>query len=155
MLHRLAALAADTGTGRLMPPLSVWLLRGALCALVAGSALGAWLLAGEPLAGALHPALRDAHFTLMLFGWLLPFVVGTAYWMLPRHAGDAPRGSPGRTRLAAAAYTAGLAIRLGGALGGGETWVSAGTALLLFGTAGFITLFWARIKPFGAGRSAS
>lgn len=137
-----------------MPPLSVWMLRGALCSLLAGSALGAWLLAGEPLAGANHPALRDAHFTLMLFGWLLPFVLGTAYWMLPRHAGGEPRGARGVIRLSAAAYAAGVAIRLGGAMGVGGTGVSVGTALLLTGTAGFITLFWTRIKPFGAGRGA-
>ncbi len=137
-----------------MPPLSVWLIRGAICSLLVGSALGAWLLAGEPLTGATHPALRDAHFTLMLFGWLLPFVLGTAHWMLPRHAGGEPRGSRGVIRLAAAAYAAGVAIRLGGGIGAGEMWVPVGTALLLSGTAGFITLFWTRIKPFGAGRGA-
>jgi hypothetical protein len=135
-----------------MPPLSVWMLRGALCSLLAGSALGAWLLAGEPLAGATHPAARDAHVTLTLFGWLLPFVLGTAYWMLPRHARGEPRGSRGIIRLSAAAYVAGVAIRLGGTMGVGGTGVSVGTALLLSGTAGFITLFWTRIKPFGAGR---
>ncbi len=138
-----------------MPPLSVWLLRGALLSLVAGSALGGWLLAWAPLAGATHPALREAHFTLILFGWLLPFVFGTAYWMLPRHAGGEPRGSRVMTGLTAGAYAAGVAIRLGGALGTGENWVPVGTALLLSGAAGFITLFWTRIKPFGAGRSGS
>jgi len=137
-----------------MPPLSVWLIRGAVCSLLVGSGLGAWLLAGAPLTGATHPAVREAHYTLMLFGWLLPFVLGTAYWMLPRHPGGEPRGSLGITRLATAAYVAGVAIRLGGTMGAGERWVSAGTALLLSGTAGFITLFWTRIKPFGAGRGA-
>lgn len=137
-----------------MPPLSVWMLRGALLSLVAGSALGGWLLAWAPLAGAAHPALREAHFTLMLFGWLLPFVLGTAYWMLPRHAGGEPRGSRAVTGLATGAYAAGVAIRLGGVLGAGETWVTVGTALLLPGTAGFIISYWTRIKPFGAGRLA-
>jgi hypothetical protein len=62
-----------------MPRTSVWLLRLALGSLLAGAASGGWLLGYEPWSSAWLPRLRAAHVHLMLFGWLVPFVLGTAY----------------------------------------------------------------------------
>lgn len=136
-----------------MPPLTVWLLRAALASLVGGTVLGALLLAGAPAAGALHPALRQAHLLLLLFGWLLPFVLGTAYWMLPRHATGPGRGAPTLGRAAAAAYGAGLGLRLASLVPGGGWLAAPGALFLALGAAGMIGLLWSRVRPFGAGRA--
>jgi heme/copper-type cytochrome/quinol oxidase subunit 1 len=140
-----------------MPRLSVVLLRTALVSLLLGTALGGLQLAGVPALAAGHPGIRDAHRTLMLFGWLLPFVLGTGFWMLPRHAGDLPRGRDGLAWLAAVVYAAGAGMRLLEPLlsvrWGWDR--AAGTGGIVLGAAGFVGLLWPRIKPFGAGRLPS
>lgn len=135
-----------------MPRLSVWLMRMSLAGLVLGGGIGAWLLAAEPWASPWVGRLRLAHVHLMLFGWLLPFVLGTAYWMLPKHAAGAPRGSP------RAGWTAGSLV-IGGALTGAIGALTGSPAVQRLGTAGvvagggaFIALLWPRIKAFGEGR---
>ncbi len=129
-----------------MPVLTRFLLKLSLLALLAGSAIGAWRLA-HPLTPGV--SWRAVHVELMLFGWLVPFVLGTAYWMLPRSAHPPDRGNPRLAWVGVLLLTAGLS---GGALarlgGGGPSWEylaagarSAGILLLLL-------LLWPRVKPF-------
>lgn len=137
-----------------MPHLSVFLVRASLVLLCIGAALGSWLLAGAPARAGTHPALRDTHVALMLFGWLVPFVVGTGYWMLPKHPGSSPRGSPGLGWGAVLTYAAGLGSRVTGSLLGLADVRAAGTLGLVVGLAGLVLLLWGRVRPFGAGRPA-
>jgi heme/copper-type cytochrome/quinol oxidase subunit 1 len=135
-----------------MPTVSVRLLRLSLVALLAGAALGVWLLAVEPWNSLWRPRLRAAHVHLMLFGWLMPFVLGTAHWILPRHASGEERGP---ARLAAAgAGLIGLGVLLGaaGALAGTASPERGGTACAIAGGALFLRVLWPRVKPFGQGR---
>lgn len=135
-----------------MPPLSVVLLRGSQVALLLGTALGALLLTGEPSLGGRLPSLRETHQTLLLFGWLLPFVLGTAYWMFPRHAAGASRGHPSLAHAGATTYWAGLLLRLAGAVVGMRGAVLSGTVGLLLGGAILVVQLWRRVRPFGVGR---
>ncbi|MEX2456074.1 MAG: hypothetical protein WD381_02120, partial [Balneolaceae bacterium] len=44
----------------------------------------------------LHPAtwaLLPIHYEMAIWGWLVQFVMGTAYWMFPRYLFDKGRGS--------------------------------------------------------------
>ncbi len=34
-----------------------------------------------------------AHIEIMIFGWIIQFTIGVAYWILPRFLGDKGRGS--------------------------------------------------------------
>ncbi len=135
-----------------MPRLSVWLMRMSLVALVLGGGLGACLLAAEPWGSPWVVRLRLAHVHLMLFGWLLPFVLGTAYWMLPKHAAGEPRGSPGAGWMAGSLVIGGALTGAIGALTGSPTVQRLGTAGVVAGGGGFIALLWPRIKAFGEGR---
>ncbi|HWA59698.1 MAG TPA: cbb3-type cytochrome c oxidase subunit I [Gemmatimonadales bacterium] len=135
-----------------MPALSRWLLRVSFFALVIGGALGAWLLASEPWPSAWVVRLRAAHIHLMLFGWLMPFVLGTAYWMLPKHAEGPARGSAGLGAAAGGLVTGGVVLGVVGALAGWEWLQRVGTLGVIGGGAVFISLLWPRIKAFGAGR---
>lgn len=138
-----------------MPTLSTLLLRGSLLALLAGGAVGAWLLGAEPWASSWVVRLRAAHVHLMLFGWLLPFVMGTAHWMLPKHATGAPRGSPVAGGIAAALVLGGAAVGALGAVAGWDGMQRGGTLAVLLGAAAFVRLFWPRVKAFGEGRAIS
>ncbi|MEO8637033.1 MAG: hypothetical protein ABI587_17290 [Gemmatimonadales bacterium] len=137
-----------------MPRLSVWLIRVSLLALLLGATLGAWRLALGGPADITRQHLRALHRLLLLDGWLIPFVIGTAHWMLPKHAGEHPRGDP---RVG----VAGLILFLAGLLGGGITimnpttpWASVlATGIRLLGFGCWLTMLWPRVKPFGFGRN--
>ena len=132
-----------------MPIISVRLIRLSLLALTVGAALGAWLLGVEPWSSAWLPRMRAAHVHLMLFGWLMPFVVGTAYWILPRHARGNERGPPD---LATAGFwLIGFGALLGsvGPLAGLSLLQHGGLACSVAGAALFLRLLWPRAKAFG------
>ena len=79
-----------------MPAWSVRLIRGALVYLVAGAMIGAMLLSATArgVTVPVGPA-RALHAELLLFGWLVQFTMGVAYWMLPKHATGPGRGPVG------------------------------------------------------------
>jgi cbb3-type cytochrome oxidase subunit 1 len=135
-----------------MPAISVWLLRLSLVALLAGAALGSWLLGAEPWPSAWLSRLRAAHVYLMLFGWLLPFVLGTAFWILPRHAHGAGRGSPGLGVAGTILLSLGVAIGLTGSLAGAQVVWRGGLACTVLGALTFLRLLWRRVKAFGGER---
>ncbi len=135
-----------------MPRLSVWLLRLSLLALLVGSGLGAWLLATEPGFIPARPALRLIHLDLLLFGWLTQFVLGVAYWMLPRHPVAPERGPVWLGWTAFALFQAGLGISLVGTdTSSHGTIAPAGHLLLAGATFIFLLLLWGRARPFGLG----
>lgn len=132
-----------------MPRLSVWMLRTALLALLVGSALGALLLATEPRYDVTRAALREVHLTLLLFGWLVQFVLGVAYWMLPRHSRAPERGPGWAGWTAYGAFVSGLGLALAGLWFPQNGVAPAGRLLLAGATFAFIILLWGRAKPFG------
>lgn len=136
-----------------MPRLSVWLLRLSFGCLVIGAAVGAWRLGlGQPDDSSRY-GLRALHRLLLLEGWLLPFVVGTAHWMLPKHAGAAPRGDERPGLTAFAVYVSGLSVGALALLPGLPAGLGLVAATLrLLGLALLLRLLWPRIKPFGTGR---
>ena len=136
-----------------MPRISLRLLRLSLVALLAGAAVGGVLLGAEPLPSAWLPRLRGAHVQLMMFGWLLPFVLGTAYWMLPKHAAGSGRGSEHVANAGTALLQAGVALSASGELAAVPALYRLGGVFTLAGAAVFLRLLWPRVKPFGAGRA--
>ncbi len=138
-----------------MPRLSTWLIRLALVALLLGATIGAWRLALGGPADITRPHLAALHRLLLLDGWLVPFVIGTAHWMLPKHARNHPRGDE---RVG----VAGLILFLAGLIGGIATilnprtgWpglLPAGARVL--GCLCWLIMLWPRVKPFGLGRES-
>ena len=70
------------------------MLRFALVYFVISALIGGLLLAGK--ASNIHPniwQLLPIHIEFMLFGWVIQFTLGTAYWILPRLVKGEPRGN--------------------------------------------------------------
>ncbi|MEO8139632.1 MAG: hypothetical protein ABI742_08305 [Gemmatimonadota bacterium] len=132
-----------------MPRLSVWMLRSSLLALLVGTGLGAWLLGTEPAYDTARAGLREMHLTLLLFGWLVQFVLGVAYWMLPRYPTAPDRGPVWLGWTAYAGFTLGLVFGFLGRLAPLGNLGSSGRLLLAGATFGFLLLLWGRAKPFG------
>ena len=77
-----------------MPLVSRIMLRFALIYFVISALIGAFLLADK--ASSIHPniwQLLPVHIECILFGWVIQFTLGTAYWMLPRLLIGEPRGN--------------------------------------------------------------
>ena len=92
-----------------MPTLSTWAVRASLLYLVAGTTLGAALMAGKAVA--LPPglwALRPLHVEALLFGFVVQLVFGVAYWILPRLPGEKARPSGRPVALALGLLNAGV-----------------------------------------------
>ncbi|MCC5942796.1 MAG: hypothetical protein JJU37_14735 [Balneolaceae bacterium] len=78
----------------MMPTLSVWILRLSLVYLFITAISGSVLLIHKSIP--LHPAawsLLPIHFEMAIWGWLVQFVMGTAYWMFPRYLTGPKRGN--------------------------------------------------------------
>jgi hypothetical protein len=75
-----------------MPPLSRWCVRAAFAYLIAGMALGSWMLILQARRGygLAHP-WPSIHAHLLLVGFLLLLIFGVAFWMFPRVGGTRSR----------------------------------------------------------------
>jgi hypothetical protein len=133
-----------------MPPLSVWMVRLSLFALVLGALAGALLLGGLPPIQPHSAIIRQVHLDLMLFGWLVQFVLGVAYWILPRHAAGPERGPAAVAWGAFAVFQLGLAVALAGQIFQLSGVAPAGRVLVGVATLSFLGLLWGRAKPFAA-----
>lgn len=133
-----------------MPKLSVWLVRASLVHMAIGFLFGAQILhhKGIPI----YPwtwKLLNPHIEIMIFGWTMQFVMGIAFWILPRFSGE---GRYGRTALGW--WSFGL-LNIGillNALAGWfmvDTLALAGRLCTLIAVAMFVILVWPRVKPLG------
>lgn len=133
-----------------MPRLSTWMIRCSLLCLLLGSALGAVRLGGVPSGSSRLPQLRAAHLDLVLFGWLVQFVIGVAYWILPRRASRPERGPVLPGWSAFVLFQGGLVLTLAGSAAGPLHALAPAGRMLLAGAALlFVLLLFPRIKPFG------
>ncbi len=71
-----------------MPKLSVWFVRASLIHMGVGFLFGSLILyhKGIPIY-AWTWKLLNPHIELMIFGWTMQFVMGIAFWILPRFSG--------------------------------------------------------------------
>lgn len=133
-----------------MPHWTVRFQRAAMAWLLIGSGAGALMLASRGLGWAVPYAEALAfHLDMMLFGWLTQFTMGTAYWMLPKHAAGAERGPDAPIVAAWVLLNAGV---IAAAVGGPGSWALMGRLAELAAVIAFATNAVPRIKPFGSGR---
>jgi heme/copper-type cytochrome/quinol oxidase subunit 1 len=134
-----------------MPAWSVRFQRAAFAWLLLGAGAGALMLAARGLGWGLpYGATMAFHADVMLFGWMTQFTMGTAYWMLPKHATGPERGHDVPIATAWLLMNAGV---LAAALGPAGPWLLAGRLAELAAVLAFATNALPRIKPFGSGRS--
>ena len=139
-------------------------LKTAIVFLVAGLAIGGWMLGTRELAGRFaSPFLLSAHTHAILVGFVMMMILGVAQWMFPRPAKDDTRYRPA---LAEASYwllTVGTTVRILGELvrqGSDAPWlrwaVFVAGMIQVAGLLTFFTNMWTRIRGVGsAAREAS
>jgi heme/copper-type cytochrome/quinol oxidase subunit 1 len=133
-----------------VPKLSVWFVRASLVYMGIGFFFGAMLLhhKGIPI----YPwtwQLLGPHMEIMIFGWTMQFVMGMAYWIVPRFTGEGRFGYTALGWWALALLNSGVALTAVGA------WFSFGPLMLggrfctLAAVSLFVLLIWPRVKPLG------
>lgn len=136
-----------------MPALSRWCVRAAFAYLIAGMALGAWMLMLQARRGygLAHP-WPSIHAHVLLVGFLLMLIFGVAFWMFPRVRGARPGSGAAWTGFAL--INAGLLARVVA-----EPWADAGNgptpwrvalgvaaALPVLGALAFGVALWPRVR---------
>ncbi len=133
-----------------MPRLSVWMVRASLLHLGIGFLFGALILnqKGIPLAPWAWQLLGQ-HTEFLIFGWTMQFVMGIAFWILPRFSGERRYGKTALGWWSFALLNGGILLGVAG------DWLTLGLPLLagrlavLVAVALFVVMIWPRVKPLG------
>lgn len=133
-----------------MPNQSIWMLRFSLAWLLLSILLGGLLLIHKAVP--IHPALwvlLPLHFEAAIWGWMVQFVMGVAWWMFPRYLSGSKRGPDSGAWSVFALFNTGLAMLLASHLTGFSGILPAvgravmGTAIIIF-----ILLMWKRVVTY-------
>jgi len=130
-----------------MPSVSIWMIRSSLIWFLLTFLTGSVLLLnkGFELTPALW-ALLPVHYEIALLGWILQFVLGTAYWMFPRFLDGPKRGNRTSAILMVMVLNAGI---LCSAFAMNHEWVIfIGRLFLLMGVILFVGLMWGRVVSY-------
>lgn len=129
-------------------------IRSALVWLLAGSSAGLiFVIARSTESPYLAARALQAHVPAMLIGWFAQFVLGVAFWMLPKFNRADPRFPRGDERPFVGGIlglNGALALWIAAAtLGGPATLANTGAALVVLGVATCASRLWPRVKAFG------
>jgi cbb3-type cytochrome oxidase subunit 1 len=145
----------------MMPVISRLMVKIALLHLLVGVLIGTFMLVQKA-----YPIwepiwiLRPIHIEMLIFGFIIQFTLGTAYWMLPKMLGDSQRGPELPAWIMVFALNLGIVLLLGKPvvnwfLMGEETHTTltmimgvSGRALQLTAVAIFVALHWNRVVTY-------
>lgn len=133
-----------------MPKLSVWMVRAALLHLGVGFLFGALILhhKGIPIY-AWTWQLLSPHTEFVIFGWTMQFVMGIAFWILPRFS-DQPRfGNAALGWWSFALFNGGVLSSAAGGWSANGLLVLVGRVAVLVAVVLFVIVIWPRVKPLG------
>lgn len=132
-----------------MPKLSVWMIRSALIYMGIGFLFGAMLLShkGIPLFSWTW-RLIFLHVELMIFGWTMQFVMGIAFFILPRFSKRANRyGAEYLGWWSFYLLNSGVILTLFAHWYLSNILILIGRLLVLLAIGAFIAMIWERVKP--------
>ncbi|MBZ0296800.1 MAG: cbb3-type cytochrome c oxidase subunit I [Anaerolineae bacterium] len=133
-----------------MPKLSVWMVRASLVHMGIGFLFGALILhhKGIPIY-AWTWRLLNPHIEMMIFGWTMQFVMGIAFWILPRFSSEPRYGSTRLGWWSLALLNSGVALTALGVWFALNLLSLAGRLSTLSAITLFVILIWPRVKPLG------
>ncbi|MBN2472076.1 MAG: hypothetical protein JXN59_15245 [Anaerolineae bacterium] len=139
-----------------MPKLSVWMVRASLLHMGTGFLFGSLLLhhKGIPIY-AWTWRLLDPHIEIMIFGWTMQFVMGVAFFVLPRFSHQENRyGAEYLGWWSFALLNGGVCLAAFAGWFSVDSLALSGRLFVLLGVAAYVVMIWPRIKPLG-GHAAS
>jgi hypothetical protein len=133
-----------------MPLASRWMIRCSFIYLVIGFLIGAGLLISKAYPS--YPQIWSplpVHIEILIFGWIIQFTLGTAYWILPKSQDMASRYDQFGALLITLSLNLGILLNIGDHLVhlSDYAWL-AGRSLELLSVLLFIALHWKRVTSF-------
>jgi len=133
-----------------MPTTSRWMIRCSLLYLLVGFTIGTIMLISKA-----YPAysqvwmLLPVHIEMLIFGFIIQFTMGTAYWILPRFLEGEPRGNTAWSKVMVGALNAGILINAWSYLNIFPQWgTTVGRSLEIIAVILFIHLHWRRAVSY-------
>lgn len=133
-----------------MPAASRILLKLSLLYLAGGFSLGALMLANKSFS--IHPGIWQLlpwHIEMLVFGFIIQFTLGTAYWILPRLLEGPGRGGKIQPFLLVGCLNLGIILVITDSFS--PEWISfrlTGRVLELTAVGLFVSLHWNRIVSY-------
>lgn len=91
------------------------------------------------------------HIEFLIFGWIVQFTLGVAYWILPRFLGSKGRGNATLAWLMVLSLNAGIVMVASSSYGLGSSFALAGRIFEAVAVALFISLHWKRVVTYNRG----
>ena len=133
-----------------MPAQTLWMLRISLIYFLLAALTGSLLLIHKAIP--LHPsawALLPLHYEIAIWGWVVQFVMGTAYWMFPRFLKGKKHGPENPAWWMVILFNAGLiALLASHVLQPTQYLAPGGRILLAISILLFGFLMWNRVASF-------
>ena len=133
-----------------MPSVSRWMIRASLVYLIIGMAIGSLILIEKSYSW--FPGiwmLLPVHIEAVIFGWIIQFTMGTAYWILPRLLEGPARGPQSLSYLMVITLNLGIALVILDSLNITDLNLGLpGRMLQLLAIVLFVRLHWNRIVTY-------
>lgn len=132
-----------------MPVQSVWMLRLSLIWLLVSVMIGGLILLEKamnimPLIWGFLPV----HYELAIWGWMVQFVIGTAYWMFPKYLSGSRRGPEWLAWSVLVVLNAGIMILTASILLQIPLLAQTGRGFILLSIFTFAALIWKRVVTY-------
>lgn len=133
-----------------MPKVSVWMIRMSFLYLIFGIFIGTFLLISKSLLVASFAwNLLPIHIEFLIFGWIIQFTLGTAYWILPRYLKTKGRGKTLPAIMMVIFLNAGILLMvISEVFPNYSFWGMLGRSFQLLAVVLFIRLHWQRIVSY-------
>lgn len=125
------------------------MLRISLIYLLIGAGLGALMLLNK--AFPYNPAVwvwRPVHIQLMIWGFIIQFTLGMAYWILPRYLKGKARGNDKLSWVMVATLNLGIICSVGDSLSNTNYLSTTGLFFQLVAVVIFVFLHWRRATSY-------
>lgn len=135
----------------MMPKPSIWMIRLSLIYFLISAILGGLILSEKVID--LHPmvwSLLPVHYELAVWGWLVQFILGTAYWMFPKKLEGERRGKPLPAWIMIILLNTGILLLISSNFAGNvtETLSLSGRSLITLSILIFTSLIWNRVVTY-------
>lgn len=133
----------------MMPVQSVWMLRLSLIWLMVSVMIGGLILLEKAMY--IMPMIwgfLSVHYELAIWGWMVQFVIGTAYWMFPKYLSDSRRGPEWLAWSVLVVLNAGIMILTASILLQIPLLAQTGRGFILLSIFKFAALIWKRVVTY-------
>ena len=131
----------------MMPAQAIWMIRLSLVYLIIAVLFGGIIFIQKVIN--IHPAiwsLLPIHYEVAIWGWLVQFLMGTAYWMFPKYILGTRRGSESLAWAMVILFNCGLILLVISTFAINIAIVARG--LIFISICQFVILVWQRVVTY-------